>query len=410
MVQRFLCRSCGYRFSEPQVKLNIAGKILEQSNSGKNLPEADILHGNVFVKQSLNDYSFEGGKNIRSHDPSTVTITEKGFNILRDYNRDYRVCATEPKEAKNLVKVEPQLETIRTSPIAEQLVNYILYLKRIGRKDSTIETYNSYVNVLKKSNLEDPEAIALFINEHWTENSTRSVAVSAYDAFLKSIGKTWNRPHYKQESKLPFIPTDEELQQTILTGKKPNMTFSQILYETGARTNEAERIQWEDIDYARKKIYLKASKNGNARFISVSDKLLNMLGRLPRNEKQTYIFPKRGRNTRRVCFSKRMERLARLTSNNRYRKIHFHTFRHVFALRTYHRIKDALIVKTLLGHKSLMTTQRYLEIYAQIYGTDQPDQFVTKIAATKEERINLMNDGWEFIKNDGDDWYFRKPK
>jgi integrase len=135
-----------------------------------------------------------------------------------------------------------------------------------------------------------------------------------------------------------------------------------------------------------------------------------MISRLPRKEIQKYVFPKRGRNTRRVSFSKRMKGLARLTNNNRYRKIHFHTFRHVSALRTYHRIKDALIVKTLLGHKSLMTTQRYLEIYAQIYGTNQPDKFVTKIAATKEERITLINDGWTFIKNDGDDWYFRKPK
>jgi integrase len=349
-VQRFECRDCGYRFSDP----------------------------------------YHMNKNLEA------------------YTIERRVCVSDG-EMKNLATVEPKTE-VRTSPIAEKIVNYLLYLKRIGRKDSTIETYNNYINILSKSNLEDPDAIALFINEHWTENSTRSVAVSAYDAFLKSIGKTWNRPHYKQESKIPFIPTDEELQQAILTGKKPSMTFSQLLYETGARTNEAERIQWEDIDYARKKIYIKASKNGNARFITVTDKLLNMIGRLPRKEKQTYIFPKRGRNTRRVSFSKRMERLARLTSNNRYRKIHFHTFRHVFALRTYHRIKDALIVKTLLGHKSLMTTQRYLEIYAQIYGTDKPDQFVTKIAVTKEERITLINDGWTFIKNDGDDWYFRKPK
>ena len=308
-----------------------------------------------------------------------------------------------------MAKVETKTET-RTSPIAEKIVNYLLYLKRLGRKDSTIETYNSYITILSKSNLEDPDTIALFINENWKENSTRNVAVSAYEAFLKSIGKTWNKPTYKQESKKPFIPSDEELQQAILTGKKPNMTFSQILYETGARTNEAERIQWEDIDYARKKIYIKASKNGNARFITVSDKLLNMLGRLPRNDKQTYVFPKKCRNTRRVSFSKRMERLARLTNNNRYRKIHFHTFRYIFALRTYHRTKDILHVKTLLGHRNLMTTQRYVELYCQLFDTNQPDQFITKIAATKEERCELINDGWEFIKSDGDDWYFRKPK
>lgn len=310
---------------------------------------------------------------------------------------------------KNLAKVETQTEP-RTSPTAEKIVNYLLYLKRIGRKDSTIETYNSYINILNKSNLDNPDEIALFIHEHWTENSTRSVAVSAYDAYLKSLGKTWNKPKYKQESKKPFIPTEEELSNAIMTGKKTSVTFSQLLYETGCRTNEAERIEWDDIDYARRKIYIKASKNGNARFISVSDKLLNMLGRLPINDKQNNVFPKRGKDSRRVSFSKRMKRLARLTNNSRYRKIHFHTFRHVFALRTYHRTKDILHVKTLLGHKSLLTTQRYVELYCQIYDTNKPDQFITKIAATKQERIKLINDGWTFIKNDGDDWYFRKPK
>ena len=116
------------------------------------------------------------------------------------------------------------------------------------------------------------------------------------------------------------------------------------------------------------------------------------------------------RKTRRACFSARMERLARLTGNNRFRKIHFHTFRHVFALRTYHKYKDAMTVKTLLGHKSLLTTQRYIELYNEIYGINESNQFITKIATTKQERIELMNDGWTFIKDDGDDWYFRKPK
>ena len=193
-VQRFECQDCGYRFSDP-------------------------IHMN---------------KN------------------LEPYSNSCRVCAPLTEGTKNLAKVEIKTE-VRTSPIAEKIVNYLLYLKRIGRKDSTIETYNSYIKILSKSNLDNPEEIALFINENWKENSTRRIAVCVYDSFLKSIGQTWNKPKYKQESKKPFIPTDEELHQAILTGKKPNMTFSQLLYETGARTNEAERVQWEDIDYARKK-------------------------------------------------------------------------------------------------------------------------------------------------------------
>jgi len=68
-----------------------------------------------------------------------------------------------------------------------------------------------------------------------------------------------------------------------------------------------------------------------------------------------------------------------------------------------------MTVKTLLGHKSLLTTQRYIDLYNQIYGINESNQFITKIAVTKEERIELMNDGWAFIKDDGNDWYFRKP-
>ncbi len=66
-------------------------------------------------------------------------------------------------------------------------------------------------------------------------------------------------------------------------------------------------------------------------------------------------------------------------------------------------------VKRVLGHKSIMTTQRYVELYEEIYGYDKPEHFIAKIASTKEERVTLLNDGWTFIKNDGEDWYLRKP-
>ncbi|MCK4884879.1 tyrosine-type recombinase/integrase, partial [Candidatus Bathyarchaeota archaeon] len=176
------------------------------------------------------------------------------------------------------------------------------------------------------------------------------------------------------------------------------------------RTNEAERLQSDDIEYSRKKIYVRASKRGNARFISVSDILLKMLGRLPRTNNDENVFPKRNNNSRRSGFRKRMKQLARQFNNTRFIKIHYHTFRHAFAIRTYHRTKDILYVKTMLGHKSLLTTQKYVEIYSQIYDSNTPDQFISKVAVTKEERCTLLNDGWTFIKNDGKEWYFRKPK
>jgi site-specific recombinase XerD len=120
------------------------------------------------------------------------------------------------------------------------------------------------------------------------------------------------------------------------------------------------------------------------------------------------VFIKKPKNTRSSSFNNRMKRLAKIHNNQRFTKIHFHTFRHCKALREYHKTRDLLHVKDILGHKKVETTIIYTRLYKQIYKNLQPDQFITKIASTKEERIELMNDGWNLVEKDSDDWYFRK--
>lgn len=54
---------------------------------------------------------------------------------------------------------------------------------------------------------------------------------------------TWISPTYKQTQKLPFIPTEEELDALItIPGKKLAMML-QILKETGARLGEAFKLE-----------------------------------------------------------------------------------------------------------------------------------------------------------------------
>ena len=135
---------------------------------------------------------------------------------------------------------------------------------------------------------------------------------------------------------------------------------------------------------------------------------MKLLFSLPKN--QETVFRKRPRNSRSTAFHNRMKRLAKIHDNPRFLKIHLHTFRHCKALREYHKTKDVLHVMYVLGHKKVETTMIYVRLYNQIYKPQQPDQFVTKIASTKEERIELMNDGWNLVDKEGVDWYFRKPK
>ncbi len=50
------------------------------------------------------------------------------------------------------------------------------------------------------------------------------------------------------ERKLPFIPTDEEINQLIAGCGKKTATFLQVLKDTGAQTAEAAQIQWTEIE------------------------------------------------------------------------------------------------------------------------------------------------------------------
>jgi len=92
-----------------------------------------------------------------------------------------------------------------------------------------------------------------------------------------------------------------------------------------------------------------------------------------------------------------MVRLARVHNNPRFLKIHYHTFRHCKALREHHKTRSILHVKKVLGHKSILTTQRYVELYTEIYGDLQPEDYVCETASTVEEAKKLIEAGFEYV-------------
>ena len=248
------------------------------------------------------------------------------------------------------------------------------------------------------------EAIA----EYFKDRNTKRLATYSYSAFLQFLGKTWTKPKYKQEHKEVFIPTDQELQLAINYGYKETIAFNQLGYETGARYNEAERLEWTDIDPERSKITIKASKNGKARTITVSRQLIDRLLSLPRVA-QT-VFSPTAKNTRRVSFHRRMKTLVRIHNNPRFLRIHYHTFRHCKALREYHKTRSILHVKKVLGHRSISTTQRYVDLYTEIYGDLLPQDHICETASTVEEAKKLIEAGFEYVSTINGEQLYRKVK
>ena len=105
-----------------------------------------------------------------------------------------------------------------------------------------------------------------------------------------------------------------------------------------------------------------------------------------------------------------MKRLVRLLNNTRFLKIHFHTFRHCKALREYHKTKSMQHVKRILDHKSIMTTQRYVELYEEIYGDLKSENYTCETASTVKEGKKLVEQGFEYVCEIEGDQLFRKVK
>jgi len=128
---------------------------------------------------------------------------------------------------------------------------------------------------------------------------------------MKNACIQWKKPHYKRKHKQVFIPTDRELQLAVNTGHKESFVFVKFLYETGARSNEAQRLEWDDLDKENNLVSIKASKNGNARTLKISKELTDLLVSLPKRENEKTVFRKKSKNSRSLAFHNRMLRLAK---------------------------------------------------------------------------------------------------
>lgn len=100
-------------------------------------------------------------------------------------------------------------------------------------------------------------------------------------------------------------------------------------------------------------------------------------------------------------------------ANPRIMKISLTTFRHWKATTEYHRTRDLLYVKKLLGHKNIQNTMKYIDLEKAIYGErGSQDDFTGRVATNVEEACEFVKVGFEYITREYNDGgkIFRKRK
>jgi integrase/predicted RNA-binding Zn-ribbon protein involved in translation (DUF1610 family) len=410
-AQRWLCRSCGYRFSKLDDKLKIT---LQRDcfKPGSDLAESTVSKRNLSGKKLLDDGSFSFREDIVSH---AVTNVGKGLNALRSYNGNSQVGA---QKAKNLTQ-ETELNTVpgdiqqSQQDLKGKLVQYSFYLEKQGYAPETIRTNNGSLRALQLRNADllNPESVkeTLAKEQKWSQNRRRNV-INAYTLFLKVCGMpAWEKPKTNVVRKIPFIPNEAEIDALIAGAPTSVATFLQLLKETAMRSGEAIRLQWKDTDLEKRLITLNEPEKGSLprQWNHLSQKLIDMLNAMPRNDVK--VFGSYTLNSLKAMLCRTRRRMATKLRNPRLLGIHFHTLRHWKATMEYHKTKDLLHVMAFLGHKKSDNTLLYVQLDQSLF-SDTLDEFTVKTAETPEEAAKLIEVGFQLADTIDGIHLYRKRK
>lgn len=229
-------------------------------------------------------------------------------------------------------------------------------------------------------------------------------AVHAYSSFLQIIGGKWEPPRYRRVEKLPWVPTETEVDQLIAGCSHRIATFLQLLKETGMRPGEAWIVRWIDLEFNDKKVRVTPKKRSRPRILKLSNKLVAMLKALP--QKSEYVFKSGLLKHFRGGFARQRRRIAAKLKNPQINRISFRTFRHFKATMEYHKTKDILHVMQILGHKNIKNTLIYTHLV-----DFKSNEFISKVAKTADEASTLVEAGFEYICTTPEDlMLFRKRK
>ena len=169
-----------------------------------------------------------------------------------------------------------------------------------------------------------------------------------------------------------FISEDELL---IILTNTPYQHLKDIFtvgFYTGLRLGELINMQWSWIDFFQNQITVKCTdnfltKNKKERIVPICDKIKSILvSRFNLDVHQpneVVFFRLKGRRLHQETISKQFKDAVRKSNVNE--KIHFHSLRHSFASLLAQKGVSLYIVKELLGHEDLATTQIYSHLQQQ---------------------------------------------
>ncbi len=182
-------------------------------------------------------------------------------------------------------------------------------------------------------------------------------------------------PNIKYKNELPNVISVEEMDKLLnsigneSSIDKRNRAIFEFLYATGTRISEAVNLELNDIIASEKLVRIKG-KGNKERLVPIFDYAYDFLidyiqnGRIylkNENKKNSFVFLNRyGNPISRIGVWKALQKINLKSGLNL--NITPHTFRHSFATHLLEGGANLRVIQELLGHKSINTTQIYVNI------------------------------------------------
>ena len=129
-----------------------------------------------------------------------------------------------------------------------------------------------------------------------------------------------------------------------------------LALETGARRGELANLQWSYINFSKRTVILKDTKNTDDREAPLSTKAIEVIKRQPRHI-TGMVFPIRGDS-----ITKAFGRVCKSAELN---DLRFHDLRHEATSRFFEKGFETMEVSAITGHKDLGMLKRYTHLKAE---------------------------------------------
>ena len=323
-------------------------QVIYKTANGWNTKSTGKTHKKDAIK-FLNEFKNNATKKTSIGIEKNTKIKKSGIK-LNDFLNAYR-------EFKSILHSESYSRDIKYT--------FKLLIESVGNIPLEQLKKESLEIFLHKTYLTSPHAAALYYR-------------TLKAAFSKAIEWNYISSNPLIKIKLPGIPKKypvfiDASDLKLILEKTSEQIFKDLYitaFLTGMRLGELLNLQWKEFDIRNKLITIRntssfKTKNKKDRVIPVNDELMILLKRRLSELKfvrlDDYIFSKHPGVKYTVDYiSKKFKKVVRAAKLND--DIHFHTLRHSFASMLVQKGIPLIVVRDLLGHSDIRTTEIYSHI------------------------------------------------